>query len=109
MCRNNQFTERGILRRDGCGSERWRVEPASVLAKAWEQVDRISQREFFVGRRALVTGAGPIGLLACLFGVQRGLEMHVSMWTSTLSSNAPGSASLSGPRLGGWRAAGSCA
>jgi glucose 1-dehydrogenase len=54
MCRNDRFTERGIVRRHGYGSERWRVEPdfavpvpsglgelgvllepASVLAKAW--------------------------------------------------------------------------
>jgi glucose 1-dehydrogenase len=96
MCRNNQFSERGILRRDGYGSELWRVEPefavavpaglgefgvllepVSVLAKAWEQVDRISQRAFFAGGRTLVTGAGPIGLLACPFGVQRGHEVHV--------------------------------
>jgi threonine dehydrogenase-like Zn-dependent dehydrogenase len=95
MCRNDQFCERGIVREHGYGSERWRVEPefaiaiptelgelgvllepASVLAKAWEQVDRISQRAFFLGRRALVAGAGPIGLLACLLGVQRGYEVH---------------------------------
>jgi glucose 1-dehydrogenase len=97
MCRNDLFTERGIVRGHGYGSERWRVEPeyavaiparlgelgvllepASVLAKAWEQVDRISERAFFVtGGRALVTGAGPIGLMACLLGVQRGYEIHV--------------------------------
>jgi len=96
MCRNNQFAERGILRRHGYASERWRVEPefalaipadlgelgvllepASVLAKAWDQIDRISQRGFFLRERAMVTGAGPIGLLACLLGVQRGYEMHV--------------------------------
>ena len=66
MCRNNRFSERGIVREDGYGSERWHVEPefaiaiptelgelgvllepASVLAKAWEQVDRISGRAFF--------------------------------------------------------------
>ena len=28
-------------------------------------------------RAALVTGAGPVGLLAALMGAQRGLEMHV--------------------------------
>ena len=80
----------------GYGSERWRVEPdfalripsqlgdlgvllepTSVLAKAWDQVDRISRRAFFLRGRALVTGAGPIGLLACLLGVQRGYEVHV--------------------------------
>ena len=53
------------------------LEPTSVLAKAWDQVDRISQRAFFSRARALVTGAGPIGLLACLLGVQRGYEVHV--------------------------------
>ena len=96
MCRNDRFAERGIVRRHGYGSEQWRVEPdfaltipsamgelgvllepASVLAKAWDQVDRISQRAFFLRGRALVTGAGPIGLLACLMGVQRGYEVHV--------------------------------
>ena len=96
MCRNDRFAERGIVRRDGYGSEQWRVEPdfalaipsalgdlgvllepTSVLAKAWDQVDRISERAFFVRGRALVTGAGPIGLLACLLGVQRGYEVHV--------------------------------
>ena len=96
MCRNDRFTERGIVRRHGYGSEQWRVEPefalripsqlgdlgvllepTSVLAKAWDQVDRISQRAFFLRGRALVTGAGPIGLLACLLGVQRGYEVHV--------------------------------
>jgi threonine dehydrogenase-like Zn-dependent dehydrogenase len=96
MCRNDRFAERGIVRRHGYGSERWRVEPdfalpiptalgdlgvllepTSVLAKAWDQVDRISQRAFFLHGRALVTGAGPIGLLACLLGVQRGYELHV--------------------------------
>jgi glucose 1-dehydrogenase len=95
MCRNDRFSERGIVGADGYGSERWRVEPefaipiptelgelgvllepASVLAKAWEQVDRISRRAFFLGGRALVTGAGPIGLLACLLGVQQGYEVH---------------------------------
>ena len=52
------------------------LEPASVLAKAWDQVDRISERAFFLRGRALVTGVGPIGLLACLLGVQRGYEVH---------------------------------
>lgn len=96
MCRNDRFTERGIVRGHGYGSERWRVEPefavslprqlgdlgvllepTSVLAKAWDQIDRISSRGFFLGERGLVCGAGPIGLLACLLGVQRGYEMHV--------------------------------
>jgi threonine dehydrogenase-like Zn-dependent dehydrogenase len=96
MCRTDGFSERGIVRMHGYGSERWRVEPgfavpirprlgelgvllepASVLAKAWDQVDQISRRAFFLRGRALVTGAGPIGLMACLLGVQRGYEVHV--------------------------------
>jgi threonine dehydrogenase-like Zn-dependent dehydrogenase len=96
MCLNGRFTERGINRRHGYGSERFRIEPefavklvsslrrigvllepASVVAKAWEHIDRIGMRTHFIPRRILVTGAGPIGLLAALFGVQRGLEVHV--------------------------------
>lgn len=95
-CRNGRFTERGIKALDGYGSQRWTVpaafavrvdqrvgelgvltEPASVIAKAWEQVERISARSVSVPEVALVTGAGPIGLLAALIGVQRGLQVHV--------------------------------
>ena len=96
MCRNGRFTEHGIRGRDGFGRERFAlepafavavepdlehvgvlVEPASVLAKAWEQVQRIGARAPWRARQALVTGAGPVGLLAALFGVQLGLEVHV--------------------------------
>ena len=96
MCRNGQYTERGIKGLDGYGAELVTLEedfaipipaelgtlgvltePASVLAKAWEQIDRISTRACSVHERALVIGAGPIGLLAALMGAQRGLELHV--------------------------------
>jgi threonine dehydrogenase-like Zn-dependent dehydrogenase len=96
FCRNGRYTERGIKERDGYCSERYRIEPdyvvkvdpslghlavllepASVLAKGWEQVERIGGRTHWAPRRALVTGAGPIGLLAALLAVQRGLEVHV--------------------------------
>ncbi len=102
FCRNGQYTERGIKQLDGFGSERWRIEPeyavrldpglgdcgvllepASVLAKAWEQTDRIFTRASWRPRVALVTGAGPIGLFAALLGVQRGLEVHVLDQTDT--------------------------
>ena len=53
------------------------MEPASVLAKAWEQIERIGGRSHWSPQRVLVTGAGPIGLLAALLGVQRGLDVHV--------------------------------
>jgi threonine dehydrogenase-like Zn-dependent dehydrogenase len=96
MCRNGRYTERGIKEVDGYASQRWTVperyavgvaghlglagvllEPTSVVAKAWEQVDRIGGRAWYDPRRVLVTGAGPIGLLAAMIGVQRGLEVHV--------------------------------
>ncbi len=96
MCRNGEYTERGIKEIDGYASERWTVpakyavgvpaqvglagvltEPTSVVAKAWEQVDRVGERAWFEPERVLVTGAGPIGLLAALLGVQRGLDVHV--------------------------------
>jgi threonine dehydrogenase-like Zn-dependent dehydrogenase len=96
FCRNGRYTERGIKELDGYGSERWTVEaeyavrldpalgdlgvlmePASVLAKAWDQIARIGARSYWQPERALVTGAGTIGLLAAMIGVQRGLEVHV--------------------------------
>jgi threonine dehydrogenase-like Zn-dependent dehydrogenase len=96
MCRNGQYTERGIKSLDGYASRQWRVEPeyavrldpglsvlgvlmepTSVVAKAWDQVERVGARAWFQPRTALVTGAGPIGLLAALLAVQRGLEVHV--------------------------------
>ena len=96
MCRNGQYTERGIKQIDGYMSERWRIEPeyaikadptlgilgvllepTTVVAKAWETVKMIGQRSFWEPRKVLVTGAGPIGLLAALIGVQHGLEVHV--------------------------------
>src|SRR5215210_3124506 len=96
FCRNGDYTERGIKERHGYGSERWRVEPefavridadlvdvgvllepTSVVAKAWEQIERIGGRACFDARRVLVTGAGPIGLLAALLAAQRGYEVHV--------------------------------
>ncbi len=53
------------------------TEPTSVVAKAWEQAEKVGGRAYFDPKTALVTGAGPIGLLAAMLGVQRGLEVHV--------------------------------
>ena len=47
------------------------------MAKAWEQIDLIATRTLRPGRVALVAGAGPIGMLAALLGVQRGYQVHV--------------------------------
>ncbi|CAA9473751.1 MAG: Glucose 1-dehydrogenase [uncultured Solirubrobacteraceae bacterium] len=96
MCRNGEYTERGIKGLHGYGAQRWRIEPefavavdstlglaavlmepTSIVAKAWSHIDVIASRACTEGRTVLVTGAGPIGLLAAMMGVQRGLEVHV--------------------------------
>jgi threonine dehydrogenase-like Zn-dependent dehydrogenase len=97
MCRNGRYVERGIKERHGYGAEQFRiepgfaikldpsldflgvlVEPTSIVAKAWDHTVRIGARTHaWHPRTLLVTGAGPIGLLAALMGAQRGLEVHV--------------------------------
>jgi threonine dehydrogenase-like Zn-dependent dehydrogenase len=54
------------------------MEPASIVAKAWDHVERVGRRsQAWAAATLLVTGAGPIGLLAALMGRQRGLDLHV--------------------------------
>lgn len=96
MCRNDRYTEHGIKSLDGYGSEYYRlapefvvpldrtlgllgvlVEPTTIVAKAWEHTERIGRRARWAPRRLLVTGAGPVGLLAALLGSQR--EMHIDV------------------------------
>src|SRR5262249_56366246 len=48
------------------------------VAKAWDHTARIGARSrSWRPRTLLVTGAGPIGLLAAMIGAQRGLDVHV--------------------------------
>jgi threonine dehydrogenase-like Zn-dependent dehydrogenase len=96
MCSNGGYTERGIKQADGFMAERWRIEPdyavrvdkdlgylgvllepATVVVKAWEHIASIGRRTFWDPDTVLVTGAGPIGLLAALIGVQHGVDVHV--------------------------------
>jgi threonine dehydrogenase-like Zn-dependent dehydrogenase len=44
------------------------LEPTSVVAKAWEHIERIAARAVWSPEVVLVTGAGPLGLLAALLG-----------------------------------------
>jgi threonine dehydrogenase-like Zn-dependent dehydrogenase len=102
MCRNGQYTERGIKQIDGYMSERWRIEPeyaikidptlgvlgvllepTTVVTKAWEHILAVGQRAFWEPRTVLVTGSGPIGLLGALVAKQLGLEVHVLARTAT--------------------------
>jgi threonine dehydrogenase-like Zn-dependent dehydrogenase len=96
MCTNGRYTERGIKDRHGYASERYRnrpeylvtvdpslgilgvlLEPATVVAKAWDHIERIGRRAAWAPQNVLVTGAGPIGLLAALLSVQRGYRTWV--------------------------------
>ena len=53
------------------------LEPTTVITKALEQVLVVGQRAFWEPKTVLVTGAGPIGLLAALRLSVRNLEVHV--------------------------------
>lgn len=96
MCRNGLYTECGIKERQGFCAEYFLceedflvgvdaavapvavlLEPLSIVSKAWEQIERIGRRAYWAPRRALITGAGPVGLLAALLARRRGLETHV--------------------------------
>jgi glucose 1-dehydrogenase len=96
MCTNGQYTERGIKGRHGYASERYRLhpeylvavnpalgihgvllEPATVVAKAWDHIEKIGRRAAWAPETVLITGAGPIGLLAALLSVQRGYRTYV--------------------------------
>jgi threonine dehydrogenase-like Zn-dependent dehydrogenase len=96
MCRNGRYTERGIKERHGYGSEQWTVEadyamkidpslesvgmlmePTTIVSKAWDHIERIGSRYAFEPSSVLVTGGGPIGLLAAMLGAQRGLSVNV--------------------------------
>jgi threonine dehydrogenase-like Zn-dependent dehydrogenase len=96
MCSNGRYSEHGIKEADGFARQRLAldadfavggvdalgavavlVEPCSVVAKAWEQIERIGHRTSWHPTTVLVTGAGPIGLLGALLARQRGLQTHV--------------------------------
>jgi glucose 1-dehydrogenase len=96
MCTNGRYTERGIKARHGYACERYRIhpeylvavdpalgllgvllEPATVVAKAWDHVEKIGGRAAWGPRKVLVTGAGPIGLLAALLSIQLGYDTCV--------------------------------
>ena len=96
MCRNDRYVESGIKQRHGYAQELYTlepefavpvdaelgdlgvlVEPASVVAKAGTLALHILQRSAVSPRTALITGAGPIGLLAALATTQHGLDTYV--------------------------------
>ena len=95
MCLNGQFTERGIKGRHGFLAEFYTeapnylvkvpaevsnvavlLEPLSIVEKAVEQIRRIQDRLVWQPERAVVVGAGPIGLLAGMLLRLQGLEVY---------------------------------
>ncbi len=96
MCTNGRYTERGIKARHGYASERYRIHPeylvavdpalgtlgvllelTTVVAKAWDHIEKIGRRAAWAPKKVLITGAGPIGLLAALLSTQRGYDTYV--------------------------------
>jgi threonine dehydrogenase-like Zn-dependent dehydrogenase len=96
MCRNGLYRECGIKQLHGYAREQFRLdpefaipvdsklgdlavlmEPASVVVKACVQSLHFLQRTGVPARTALITGAGPIGLLAALGTSQYGLDTYV--------------------------------
>ena len=105
MCRNGKYTERGIKEIHGYCSEQWTceadyavrldgrleevgmlMEPTTVVAKAWEQVERIGARAWFEPQSVLVTGAGPV--------VSQELEAIVAIENGNRQSGQIGSGRL---------------
>jgi threonine dehydrogenase-like Zn-dependent dehydrogenase len=96
MCRTGHFSERGIEGLHGFMSERYvedprylvrvparlrpfaiLLEPLSVVEKGVEQAYRIQQRMPWTPKKAVVLGAGTVGLLAAALLRVRGLETFV--------------------------------
>jgi len=96
MCRNGLYTERGIRGAHGYAAEFITIdvdyavkidrrlgmagvllEPASIVAKAWDHIERIGRRASWQPKSVVVTGAGTVGLLAAMMGMQRGFEVSL--------------------------------
>jgi threonine dehydrogenase-like Zn-dependent dehydrogenase len=96
MCRNGGYRECGIKAEHGYAREHYLLEPqfavavdaslgelgvlmepASVVIKACVQAAQFLQRTRVHARTALITGAGPIGLLAALASCSNGFDTCV--------------------------------
>src|SRR3989440_12556207 len=96
MCLFGTYTERGIKGAHGYMGEYYSetpafmlkippplrpfavlLEPLSIVEKATYQAWKIQQRLLWQPKRAVVLGAGPIGILCTILLRLRGLEVHV--------------------------------
>lgn len=106
-CQTGNFIERGIKGADGYLSEYVLekaeyivgvptecllygvlVEPQSIVEKVWNQTQIIQQRMVWQPRTVLITGSGPLGILAALTCRILGLDTHVWSKSDTNSLNA---------------------
>ncbi|MEE8518179.1 MAG: glucose 1-dehydrogenase [Dehalococcoidia bacterium] len=95
MCLNGQYTERGIKGLHGFLAELYTespdflvkvpaevaavavlLEPLGVVEKAVEQINRIQARLLWQPQRAVVLGAGPVGLLAGTLLRLEGIDVY---------------------------------
>jgi threonine dehydrogenase-like Zn-dependent dehydrogenase len=96
MCLFGRYTERGIKGAHGYMGEYYAeapafmvkippalrpfavlLEPLSIVEKATYQAWKIQERMLWEPKRAVVLGAGPIGILGTILLRLRGLEVHV--------------------------------
>lgn len=96
MCLYGKYTERGIKGAHGYMGEFYReqpefmlkippplrpfavlLEPLSIVEKATYQAWKIQERMVWQPRRAVVLGAGPIGILGTILLRLRGLDVHI--------------------------------
>jgi threonine dehydrogenase-like Zn-dependent dehydrogenase len=96
MCLFGKYTERGIKGAHGYMGEYYAetptfmvkippalrpfavlLEPLSIVEKATAQAWKIQERMLWEPKRAVVLGAGPIGILGTILLRLRGLEVHV--------------------------------
>jgi glucose 1-dehydrogenase len=74
------MADRAGVRREGgqgLGNPSCSVGAHTVVVKAWEHIAAIGRRTFWDPKTVLVTGAGPIVLLAALIAKQVGGDVHV--------------------------------
>ena len=95
MCLNGRYTERGIKGLHGFLADFYTevpeylvrvpaavadvavlLEPLSIVEKVVEQVTRIQERLVWQPQRAVVLGAGPIGLLVGMLLCLEGIDVH---------------------------------
>src|SRR5262249_38161320 len=93
---NGQYTEGGIKARHGYACERYRIhpeylvpvdpalgtlgvllEPAAVVAKACDHIEKIGHRSTWAPKTVLITGARPLGMRGALRPLQRGYRTYV--------------------------------